>query len=420
MRLPVGGHHPARCRRRSRRHSPPAAGAGARAGRARPASVAGRRTLGEAPDLARRRKARGAARSPANVLRCMRMPLSPANIRANVLVKLGELTGKTHALPLVLFAPTARCNSRCVSCDWWRADGAGDLSLAEIETLAGDLERAGTRVVVLTGGEPLVRPDVMAVADCFARAGWRCSCSRSGLALGRYADDVAARFQTVTVSRWTGTPRAVPSYPGVDGLGAVARGVASCGRGRRTIADHRAGHHPSPQFPLPARSGREVARDGAGANFVSGGERRRRSGGVQSRGRDCRRRRTMRVHPRAAVARCRRGRRVRGDCRDGDPRSIPIPWASDASPRTPPGCAAWSALPGAPGAGDLRRAALQRAVGQPVHRGRRGRPAVLLPSRGRQPAPASPRGAAVEGRCRRFGPASTWRAIRSAPAASVR
>ena len=58
--------------------------------------------------------------------------LSPANIRANLLVKLGELTGKTHALPLVLFSPTARCNSRCVSCDWWRADGAGDLSLAEI------------------------------------------------------------------------------------------------------------------------------------------------------------------------------------------------------------------------------------------------------------------------------------------------
>jgi len=53
--------------------------------------------------------------------------LSPAHLRANLLVRPGELTGKTHALPLVLFAPTARCNSRCVSCDWWRADAAGDL-----------------------------------------------------------------------------------------------------------------------------------------------------------------------------------------------------------------------------------------------------------------------------------------------------
>jgi MoaA/NifB/PqqE/SkfB family radical SAM enzyme len=151
--------------------------------------------------------------------------LSPANIRANALVKLGELTGKTHALPLVLFSPTARCNSRCVSCDWWRADGAGDLSLAEIETLAGDLERAGTRVVVLTGGEPLVRPDVMAVADLFRARGMALQLLTSGLALGRYADDVAARFQTVTVSLDGHTPELYRRIRGVDGLGAVAEGV---------------------------------------------------------------------------------------------------------------------------------------------------------------------------------------------------
>ena len=151
--------------------------------------------------------------------------LSPANIRANVLVKLGELTGKTHALPLVLFSPTARCNSRCVSCDWWRADGAGDLSLAEIATLAGDLERAGTRVVVLTGGEPLVRPDVMAVADLFRARGMALQLLTSGLALARYADGIAARFQTVTVSLDGHTPELYRAIRGVDGLAAVADGV---------------------------------------------------------------------------------------------------------------------------------------------------------------------------------------------------
>ena len=165
--------------------------------------------------------------------------LSPANIRANVLVKLGELTGKTHALPLVLFSPTARCNSRCVSCDWWRADGARDLSLAEIETLAGDLERAGTRVVVLTGGEPLVRPDVMAVADLFRARGMALQLLTSGLALGRYADDVAARFQTVTVSLDGHTPELYRAIRGVDGLGAVADGVRKLRARRRTSGSRR-------------------------------------------------------------------------------------------------------------------------------------------------------------------------------------
>jgi len=151
--------------------------------------------------------------------------LSPANLRANLLVKLGERTGKTHALPLVLYAPTARCNSRCVSCDWWKADGARDLSLSEIDTLAADLARAGTRVVVFTGGEPLYRPDVMAVADLFRAKGIALQLLTSGLALGRFADDVAARFQAVTVSLDGHTPELYRAIRGVDGLEAVVAGV---------------------------------------------------------------------------------------------------------------------------------------------------------------------------------------------------
>jgi MoaA/NifB/PqqE/SkfB family radical SAM enzyme len=160
--------------------------------------------------------------------------LSPANIRANLLVKLGELTGKTHALPLVMFAPTARCNSRCVSCDWWRADGAGDLSLDEIAALAAELPRFGTRVVVFTGGEPLVRADVMAAADLFRARGITLQLLTSGLALGRHAAEIAARFQTVTVSLDGHTPELYREIRGVDGLGAVVDGV----RKLRALAPH--------------------------------------------------------------------------------------------------------------------------------------------------------------------------------------
>jgi MoaA/NifB/PqqE/SkfB family radical SAM enzyme len=151
--------------------------------------------------------------------------LSPANLRANVLVKLGQVTGKTHALPLVMFAPTARCNSRCVSCDWWRSDGAGDLSLDEIARLAAELPRFGTRVVVLTGGEPLVRPDVMRVADLFRAQGLTLQLLTSGLALAKHAAEIAARFQTVTVSLDGHTSELYRAIRGVDGLGAVEEGV---------------------------------------------------------------------------------------------------------------------------------------------------------------------------------------------------
>jgi len=167
--------------------------------------------------------------------------LSVDHVRANLLVKLGELTGRTHALPLVLFAPTARCNSRCVSCDWWRADGATDLSRDEIARLAEELPRFGTRLVVFTGGEPLVRPDVMEVADLFRARGLVVHLLTSGLALERFAGEIAARFADVTISLDGHTPALYRQIRGVNGLDAVAAGV----RRLRAIA---------PKIPVRARS----------------------------------------------------------------------------------------------------------------------------------------------------------------------
>jgi MoaA/NifB/PqqE/SkfB family radical SAM enzyme len=167
--------------------------------------------------------------------------LSPLQLRSNLLVKLGQFTGRTHVLPLVLFAPTARCNSRCVSCDWWRADGASDLTLGEIERLAKELPRYGTRVVVFTGGEPLVRSDVMEAADLFLGQGMTLQLLTSGLALERHAAAIAARFSEVTVSLDGHTPELYREIRGVNGLGAIAAGIQAL----RAIA---------PRIPVRARS----------------------------------------------------------------------------------------------------------------------------------------------------------------------
>jgi MoaA/NifB/PqqE/SkfB family radical SAM enzyme len=76
------------------------------------------------------------------------------------LVRLAEVTNRTYVLPVVVFFPTSRCNSRCVSCDWWKCSGGGDLALDEIESVARALPALGTRLVLFSGGEPLLRPEV--------------------------------------------------------------------------------------------------------------------------------------------------------------------------------------------------------------------------------------------------------------------
>lgn len=146
-------------------------------------------------------------------------------LATNLLVKLGEVTHRTHALPLVMFGVTARCNSRCASCDFWKADGASDMTPAEVARLADELAALGTRVVVFTGGEPLYRPDVFDLADTFRARGLRLHLLTSGLALERFARDVAARFVDVTVSLDGPSPELYRRVRGVDGFAALARGV---------------------------------------------------------------------------------------------------------------------------------------------------------------------------------------------------
>src|SRR5438477_11811627 len=99
--------------------------------------------------------------SPAGQIRLLdRGVRLQADLQTSVLVRLGEATNRTFVLPLLIFSPTSRCNSRCISCDWWKQSGADDLTIDEIAAVAESLTELGTRVVAFSGGEPLLRPEV--------------------------------------------------------------------------------------------------------------------------------------------------------------------------------------------------------------------------------------------------------------------
>lgn len=157
------------------------------------------------------------------------------------LVRLGEVSNRTFVLPLVVFYPTSRCNSRCVSCDWWKQTGEGDLTLEEIDDLAGSLPALGTEVVVFSGGEPLLRPEVFDAAAMFRARGLTLHLLTSGILLERFADRVAQHFSRVCVSLDASTEGLYERVRGVDALATVARGVARL----RALA---------PGLPVTARS----------------------------------------------------------------------------------------------------------------------------------------------------------------------
>lgn len=159
----------------------------------------------------------------------------------DALVAAGAATNRTFVLPLVIFYPTSRCNSRCVSCDWWKHDGGGDLALAEIGALAGALPPLGTRLVVFSGGEPLLRPEVFDAAAMFRARGMTLHLLTSGVLLERFAARVAEHFSRVIVSLDAADEQLYEEIRGVNALAVVERGVTKL----RAIA---------PQVPITARA----------------------------------------------------------------------------------------------------------------------------------------------------------------------
>jgi MoaA/NifB/PqqE/SkfB family radical SAM enzyme len=141
------------------------------------------------------------------------------------LVRLQEVTNHTFVLPLVIFYPTSRCNSRCMSCDWWKQSGAGDLTLDEIEGVADSLPALGTDVVVFSGGEPLLRPEVFEAAEIFRARGLTLHLLTSGVLLERCAESAAEHFARVVISLDATTEALYQAVRGVAALGVVGKGV---------------------------------------------------------------------------------------------------------------------------------------------------------------------------------------------------
>lgn len=68
---------------------------------------------------------------------------------------------------------TRRCNFRCVSCRVWREETfAKGLSLDEMRILARNLRIVGVKSVALTGGEPLLRKDIVEIVKIFRAEGF--------------------------------------------------------------------------------------------------------------------------------------------------------------------------------------------------------------------------------------------------------
>ncbi len=108
--------------------------------------------------------------------------------------------GQPPALRLVAWETTRRCNLSCLHCRAGAIDQhyPGELSTAQGEALLTDLRTLGQPVIIMTGGEPLLRPDIFHLARFGADLGLRMVMAVNGTLL---TPSIAAQLKEAGIQR---------------------------------------------------------------------------------------------------------------------------------------------------------------------------------------------------------------------------
>src|SRR5262245_61069762 len=129
-----------------------------------------------------------------------------------------------RSLPLITLYLTERCNSRCVTCDYWR-HGRRDVSLESVRRLVPQLEALGTRTALISGGEPLMHAEWPEIAALLRAAGVKLWLLTSGLSLAKHARQAAPLFDSITVSLDGTCGSTYAAIRGLDAFDKVCEGI---------------------------------------------------------------------------------------------------------------------------------------------------------------------------------------------------
>jgi Fe-coproporphyrin III synthase len=130
-------------------------------------------------------------------------------------------------LRLLVLAVSDRCDQRCVHCTIWSGEAGAALSRDERLALVKEALEAGVEEVLITGGEPLLSPDLWPIAERL-RAGWvRSMLATNGMLLSRYAEPVGRLFDEVYISLDGASPTTHDRVRGVAAFARVREGVVA-------------------------------------------------------------------------------------------------------------------------------------------------------------------------------------------------
>jgi len=134
--------------------------------------------------------------------------------------------------PVVVWNVTRRCNLKCVHCYSQSEDRTygGELTFEEGKALIDDLAEFGSPVMLFSGGEPLIRPDILDLIRHAAARGMRAVVSTNGTLINR---ELAEKLKEIGLSyvgiSLDGLERVHDAFRGVRGTFArVMKAIENC------------------------------------------------------------------------------------------------------------------------------------------------------------------------------------------------
>ena len=125
-----------------------------------------------------------------------------------------QLTQSTHhiySLPIVTLMPHSRCNCRCVMCDIWKANRAGqELKPDDLAAHMDSLKRLHVQWVILSGGEALMHSNLWTLCELLHELQVKITLLSTGLLLAPFRLLYLTTSALMPLSRKT---RPVPPRP---------------------------------------------------------------------------------------------------------------------------------------------------------------------------------------------------------------
>jgi len=137
---------------------------------------------------------------------------------------LNTVSDKIHTLPIVILYVTEGCNLKCTMCSY-RDRLPDELTIEEIENLAGELAALGLKRIVFSGGEPLLRADFEQICEAFAKHNVKMTLLTNGMLLKKKIKKIAPYLDELIISIDGAVPETHDAIRGVNSLALITEGI---------------------------------------------------------------------------------------------------------------------------------------------------------------------------------------------------